>query len=160
MKTCTKCHQNLPFSSYYKQAGMKDGYRNDCKTCFSAASKKRYVKEEAVARSEKWRKENPERFKETQRRHREANRGRIQQEHFAWRFGLSKDLAESWWSKRPQGCCLCQTIENLHFDHDHETGVPRGWLCGPHNMGIGLFKDSPVDLRTAATYLERGGCGP
>ena len=41
------------------------------------------------------------------------------------------------------------------FDHSHKTGLMRGIVCGGHNRGLGLFRDSPEELRAAADYLER-----
>ena len=42
----------------------------------------------------------------------------------------------------------------LSIDHDHQTGVVRGLLCNPCNMGIGLLQDSPEVLTAAAAYLH------
>jgi hypothetical protein len=49
---------------------------------------------------------------------------------------------------RPRGKTLC-------IDHDHETGVFRGWLCQQCNMAAGLVKESPDTLRKLASYLEQ-----
>lgn len=40
------------------------------------------------------------------------------------------------------------------LDHDHESGVVRGVLCGGCNRGLGCAKDSPELLRAMADYLE------
>ena len=42
----------------------------------------------------------------------------------------------------------------LHQDHCHETGKPRGLLCGKCNQLLGWAKDSPALLRAAADYLD------
>lgn len=44
---------------------------------------------------------------------------------------------------------------SLHVDHDHKTGKLRGILCDHHNRGLGIFKDNPKCLRSAAEYLEK-----
>lgn len=55
-------------------------------------------------------------------------------------------------------CQICgvpesECTQRLHMDHDHETGIPRGFLCMTCNVMIG--RDSPVILRAGADYLER-----
>ena len=42
----------------------------------------------------------------------------------------------------------------LHIDHDHATGVFRGWLCSGCNTGVGAFRDDPSMLERAAAYLK------
>jgi|SRR6185436_1659303 len=56
---------------------------------------------------------------------------------------------------RPTGACtICQAVVKLCYDHDHETGEFRGWLCSNCNNGIGHFKDSPERCEAAAAYLR------
>lgn len=52
-------------------------------------------------------------------------------------------------------CCGEKKDYTLHFDHCHETGKYRGFLCARCNQGIGYFNDSSEGLRKAVEYLER-----
>lgn len=53
-------------------------------------------------------------------------------------------------------CAICtKELDDLHYDHDHETGLFRGLLCGRCNRGIGHFFDNPQFLMNAATYLGK-----
>lgn len=58
-----------------------------------------------------------------------------------------------------QGACeICQCIldtKKAKLDHCHTQMVFRGWLCNSCNVGLGLFRDSPLFLGRAIAYLER-----
>lgn len=62
-------------------------------------------------------------------------------------------------------CPICQrdysqikTLGNRHggwcLDHDHDTGLFRGWLCHDCNKALGFFKDRADLLRAAIEYIE------
>lgn len=64
------------------------------------------------------------------------------------------------------GCEICGTqTPKLHIDHDHSCCPPgryrtcgncvRGFICGSCNRALGMFKDSPANLRAAISYLEQ-----
>lgn len=57
-------------------------------------------------------------------------------------------------SLRPDTCPICGGKDKICYDHDHTTGMFRGWLCGPCNTILGLAKDDPEVLRGLADYLE------
>jgi hypothetical protein len=57
--------------------------------------------------------------------------------------------------KQDQTCFICGTTENLHLDHDHNTGVIRGVLCMSHNTALGKFQDNIDYLERAIIYLKR-----
>ena len=53
-------------------------------------------------------------------------------------------------------CEICGSHANpLHWDHDHNTGLFRGWLCGPCNRALGMMRDDPLRLELAAAYLRK-----
>lgn len=60
---------------------------------------------------------------------------------------------------RSEVCELCDEKARTVFDHDHATGVFRGWLCDRCNRTLGQVKDSPELLRKLIAYLEAGGRG-
>lgn len=63
----------------------------------------------------------------------------------------------------PNRCEVCDGAQSanrngahrMHFDHCHNTGRFRGWICGPCNRIIGLAKDNADRLRALAGYLEK-----
>lgn len=58
-------------------------------------------------------------------------------------------------------CAICSdalngsTVNGMHIDHSHVSGLVRGLLCGGCNTGLGGFKDRPGALVNAADYLRR-----
>jgi len=53
-------------------------------------------------------------------------------------------------------CVICgDSNSKLVVDHDHKTGQIRGMLCNHCNRGIGHFRDDPILMRFAATYIEQ-----
>lgn len=60
-----------------------------------------------------------------------------------------------------QGCEICGVTERpLVLDHDHDSGVARGFLCSKCNAGIGCLGDSEAMLGRAALYLRRTHTDP
>src|ERR1035438_431670 len=57
-------------------------------------------------------------------------------------------------------CELCNGVPKGRsgrtcFDHDHETGEFRGWICGRCNLVLGLVKDDTELLDKMIVYLFR-----
>ena len=102
-----------------------------------------------IARVRQWQNENPEKFRESEVR-RKGWRGA--------KYGLKKGDYERLWAAQDGRCALCEATlapEHTHIDHCHRTGAVRGLLCRPCNAGLGMFHDSPDELRRAIAYLER-----
>ena len=126
-----------------------------------------------------WRSRHPEVSKAIKARYRERNletvqakdrvRARVRRENPAvralhrQRAKLSRDVAlfKQAGRPRPEVCELCGEPpqggygRDLVFDHCHQRGVFRGWLCDRCNRTLGQVKDSPALLRAMATYLEQ-----
>ena len=44
---------------------------------------------------------------------------------------------------------------SYHYDHDHDTGEFRGFLCQSHNTGLGKLGDNLAGLMCAVQYLTK-----
>ncbi len=79
-----------------------------------------------------------------------------------WKFGLTeKDLRTI--MDNQKGCCgVCgRSLINpnfnphdCHIDHDHSTGIVRGYLCHNCNAALGFALDSPEILTNLKRYLN------
>lgn len=132
-------------------------------------------------RAKEYRIANLERVKEQKRRHYEANRAAILKDCRERRAGRPRGERERNYGLKPTGftvalkrdaiqvqggkCGICATdLEGLpekqvHADHCHASGNPRGVLCGSCNHGLGKFKDNPAFLRAAIEYLANPPLG-
>lgn len=74
--------------------------------------------------------------------------------------GMSLEQYESLLLAQNECCAICNVHKSnwnipLCVDHDHATNKIRGLLCRSCNSALGLFGDNPINLRNAATYLEK-----
>ena len=74
--------------------------------------------------------------------------------------GLRKEVAAMYLEhvkEHGPGCQICGNVpktRRLDWDHDHRTGLTRGWLCHRCNRALPNWI-TPAWLRAAADYLER-----
>lgn len=124
--------------------------------------RKRAADPEKVAEYQReWRKKNRERVNAYNKAYRERltpayaakkERDRIQSRiRSRKRYGIVDPPTEC----PTQPCEICGETLKLVCDHDHATGLFRGWLCRRCNVGIGALKDSAELCEKAATYLRR-----
>lgn len=55
-------------------------------------------------------------------------------------------------------CAICGNpfgVKGAKLDHDHDTGLARGYLCNKCNLAIGLLGDTAESLGRAFAYLMR-----
>jgi hypothetical protein len=139
MKICRNCKLEKSKSEFYPHKTNKDRLFNRCKTCERQIS---------IDQNKRYRKANPERYKEYD----------LQKN-----FGISLTEYNTLLAKQNGVCAICKRSEfrfrngkreSLGVDHSHITGRNRGLLCHTCNSAIGLLKDSPELLITAAQYLQ------
>jgi hypothetical protein len=159
MKRCSKCGEFKPLEAFYRATANPDGRRPDCKACFDARRKRWYLsnREREIARVRSWQRANPDRVKASRDRNRERRNQQMREIHLRNKFALT--VQEYDWILDAQGgvcaLCGCQPTPgiSLHVDHDHGTGEIRGLLCVRCNNALGLFREDPDLLCSAARYV-------
>lgn len=124
----------------------------------------------------RWRKKNPDKVKEIQRRSYERNHHKHKPKILQWRkehpenckqyylrrnivrMGLTPEEFDNKLSEQNGVCAICGGVNpngrRLFIDHNHDTGVIRGLLCNHCNNGIGNFQENIEFLNSAISYLK------
>jgi len=126
MKRCPDCKEMKSFESFPRNKRTKDGLGTYCKTCHNRRGR------ESVAR-----------------------KGGARIYHLRQRYGLDEAEFSDILARQGGVCAICRLTAPSHLDHCHESGRVRGVLCVPCNNGLGLFRDDPDRLESAARYLRR-----
>lgn len=84
--------------------------------------------------------------------------------YLAKKFRISLEDYNTVFEFQNQVCAICGASQSesnnpsfrrvLPVDHDHNTGIIRGILCGPCNRALGQFKDNEAVLQKAIEYLR------
>jgi hypothetical protein len=143
-------------------AAMRDGHRNDCKSCNLAATHDRYVAnpEPDRERAKRWARENPDRVKAQREAAKLSGRKAAsnRRSHLKRVHGITVEDYEAMLAAQRGGCAICgkppRPDISLHVDHDHETGRIRGLLCFPCNNALGDVGDDIGRLRAFIDYLS------
>jgi fructose-1,6-bisphosphatase len=96
--------------------------------------------------------------KAAQKRFAQSPKGKAhrRRNHLKFYYNLTIDQFNDLMSKQEGKCAICNIMMvRLSVDHDHVTGKVRGLLCPTCNRAIGMFKDNPLIMRSAANYIER-----
>lgn len=136
-------------------------------------------KDAYIARSKRWKEENPERVRELDAAYRLKNSEKLRATSAEWyvnnkaraatsarrsklaSFGMTPESYAVMLEAQNHVCAICQTNvpvakkASLHIDHCHATGKVRGLLCHHCNVGLGAFKDNVEFLMKAAGYLTK-----
>ena len=135
-KRCSQCCLILCVDFFYKNLSKKDGLCTECKECMK--KKEREYRLDPVRKVHLRRREKKSELK---------RKYQITLEYFDF-------LCEKY-----ENCLICGKTFNIDFpacvDHDHKTGVVRGFLCASCNKGLGHFKESADVLERAIAYLNK-----
>lgn len=161
-KTCSHCREVKPLDQFHRNRTTPDGHTYHCKSCESAKARRRYVegKDKILERNRQWRETNRERDLENKRQRYLKNRDRaaeLGRSNRLKRYGLTETDYIALLDAQGGRCAICSGASSarLAVDHDHDTGVVRGLLCGNCNRGIGYLRDSVEILRAAVAYLTQ-----
>lgn len=92
--------------------------------------------------------------REYARKKREENPGFWKTSNQRYADKLESIRAQEAGRPRPDKCEICDGFNNfIAFDHCHETGLFRGWICDHCNRTLGMVKDSPELLMKMRDYL-------
>jgi hypothetical protein len=146
-RTCSRCKATKPvseFNRYSDPAAPLTGWRYYawCRECARAGSRA-YGAANRARRNERlraWRKANPDKARELDRRR-----------HLR-RYGLTQESVDAMRVAQGGRCALCRRKTELVIDHDHATGRVRGLTCGQCNTLLGWLERVGVRARVD-TYL-------
>jgi hypothetical protein len=146
VEICSTCKIEKPWSEFDTSKSRRPfGLTSNCSDCERIRKR---------ASSARWRANNPKTA--TQDRARNLKQ----------KFGISPEEYDQLSEAQDHKCAICDLPESdihhktgkpqrLAVDHDHTSGKIRGLLCAKCNKAIGLLKDNPDLLRSAAQYLDR-----
>lgn len=147
-KTCTKCKIEKPIEDFLFRTDRQK-YLSRCKECervwakeYKANLPKEEVNRKAMVRYNA----NPD----AARRQRRASSSKLSIHKY-------RELEAA----HGGSCNICGTTEkvggrHLAYDHNHNTGNFRGFLCMNCNQGLGKFFDNIEILQLAIQYLHKG----
>lgn len=140
-KTCGKCHRKLPRTTdyFHKNSHTQDGFRYQCKTCQSGASKRYQTR---------WLNQNREATTTYNRNCRLHRCG----------ITFTQQDFDALLAKQDERCAICGRpfVKTPHVDHCHKTKIVRGLLCVRCNFLLGYAHDDPEILTKAIQYLKKG----
>jgi hypothetical protein len=112
----------------------------------------------------RWQRKNPEKVKEIKLRHRKNNPEAVKRSYrkvrLKLKFGITLERFDQMLRSQGFACAICGNGKSggrglWHVDHCHQTKRIRGLLCHNCNTALGLFKENPVIIRSAMTYLKK-----
>ncbi len=123
---CPDCESVKPLTDFPRNRSGRGGHGRYCKPCHNVRGK------EATSRLY----------------------GSEREYHLRRRYGIGQADFDEMLAAQGGVCAICGAADPQHVDHDHRDGHVRGILCFNCNGGLGQFRDNPVFLAQAITYLK------
>jgi hypothetical protein len=147
-KACNKCGVTKPLEQFHRRRSSRDGRNSICADCNTEAAAKfnKAHPDYHRIKMREWGKKNPDRKADIQ---------------LKVRLGVPHGTYARMLAEQDGKCGICgdsdpgARISRFHVDHDKESGIVRGLLCGRCNTGIGQLRHSKPILLAAIGYLER-----
>ena len=148
-----------------KQKAYNEKNKERLKTYSKAYYEKN--KEELRAKNKVYREKNKERLKAYREKNKEKIRAytkKYKEKHYANQlkrlYGIGLHEYNLMLTEQKGKCACCgihrnELTRNFAVDHDHDTGLIRGLLCGNCNTAIGKLGDNIEGLMRALNYLEK-----
>lgn len=146
-------------------------YRKKFPERISAYNKKYRIKyekehfEELKEYHKNYRIKNAKKLKQTYANYRKNNQDKIKICKIKFNYNVTQEEATNLYKRSFGICNICKMSETskgnngkislLSIDHDHKTGKVRGVVCRNCNHGLGDFKESIKNLKSAIKYLQR-----
>lgn len=164
MKTCQNpdCKQSNPqaLCNFDKQKRGAGGLKSRCKECHKAYKRARYAtcentRAKAIARSEEFRKNNPEEHKIRYKAYTKKSSTKRKAYNLAKLYGITVAQKDLLAEQQGHACAICYQIKPLNVDHDHSTGIVRQLLCSACNTALGLLKENVTTVEALLAYIVK-----
>jgi len=156
------------YKKYFTGAACKHGHvcerwvcDGTCFDCKAIRVKKWQQKsrKQLAAYKREYRKQYPDKVLGQEKRYKAHNREASKEKRkkysadFERKRKLKQEMAAG--RKKPNACEICgETGVRICYDHCHQTGLFRGWLCVRCNSTLGLVRDDVNVLAKLAAYLN------
>ena len=125
------------------------------------------TKEKQKKSTDRWRKENPEKYRKQykneisrykSREYYKNNKETVKNRYLERVYDISLEDYNFLLESQNNKCKICKrecsSGKSLAVDHNHDTGEVRGLLCKNCNIGLGMFFDNLDFLESAVLYLK------
>lgn len=144
-KICSKCGESKSETDF-RWEKRRGKFGAQCLVCIrrEALEYHRANPEKHRRACKKWADKNPEKVR------------RIRRKFKLRKYGITESRHTELLQNQKGRCAICGTYAlSLKIDHCHSYGTVRGLLCHPCNTGLGMFRDRPEFLISAAKYLQK-----
>lgn len=137
MKTCRDCNIEKPYDEFPNSSSKKN---------YPDAAEGKHLQSYCylcqTVRRNRWRKENPEKYRKGVRSYHVRSRYNVSHEEYERLDSITE-------------CEICGGSDRLGIDHSHDSKIVRGILCNSCNLSLGWANDNIETLEKMIAYLRR-----